>query len=448
MNELGLPAAGRARWGWLAFLFSTLTTGAVVAAKSMEAGWGLPAPVVAPTLVLASKLAVDRLAHWGRAPPLSIVTSLSTMLAAGLLCWSTWNSVVNEILSLEKVFLLDRRLVDLVTLMAFFPVSALGVINTARLFRSAWFRSATRLPGSGRALQVIALCGTGTLCLLVALGTLRACEVRDLDVRLRDMRSSGVTIDLDGRPGPRRRGAHEAKDYRHTAGDVTVVQECEHDWCHLGIVSGADAPGSSGEIDESAPHVENDSTLFVTHEDPDVVVVHAWLEPFASEATATIVAFKRAGDCWRAEAFGPGVVTRRASPPVPWIGCGLVGALLTLWPWGARRRAVHRGRLLASARAGTLSAEGWITVGEGPAVRVRGALAAPPGPVLVLAIPSNAGAYRDGLVVSAGDLVAGTHAEHAEATAREVHRHEAMVLAIACLAGAPLAAAAILGLLW
>jgi hypothetical protein len=93
-----------------------------------------------------------------------------------------------------------------------------------------------------------------------------------------------------------------------------------------------------------------------------------------------------------------------------------------------------------------LGGDGWISFGGDATMRVDRELGLPEGHVLVMDGTSGSAPYRDGGRLGDREVVAGTHAEHAEATARELLDYDAAVSAVACLAAAPLVAAAMVGL--
>ncbi len=410
--------------------------------------------VAVPALLLLAKLVVDLLARWRNVQLVSVATSVSVALVAVMLLMTEWDSTATQVMRLER----ERGVGDglwgyfdlffiLVAPFAVLLVCSVGAVVAAMLLGKSTRRVLSRT------IPVAAVGVTAALLLLTAFGVVRAHTWESIDSRIAALLARAVPAspDYEARSLRPFHVSVAAGEHRTTAGDLTVVYDCDFSQCQIGIVDDPAAPRSIPAITKDAPRVAHATELVLIRDALDLALIRATeLRPMFSvgRPAVDLLAFRHVEGRWQSEPFRPGFVTGRASPPLPWIVLGCAGLLLTALPWMARLRAARRGRRLARAAAGTLSEDGWVLFPQGPAARVMGAPSVPPGPVLVLDGPANGGPYPNGLALPADALVAGTHEVYAEATEREVLKLEAMALAIASLATTPLAAAAMAGLVW
>jgi len=255
---------------------------------------------------------------------------------------------------------------------------------------------------------------------------------------------------------------------RDPVGAVTLIRVCEEDGCRIGLV---DAPEAriSPEILAGGP-IQYWGEYFDLLKDRRRGVIysghlgqecagsgHFYLinlnkllgAPPSSGRLGglpcIVAEFEHVDGQWLPRNFDVANVARGAHPPLEWVLVGGVGLLLVAALWVGRVRAVRRDHWLATARAGNIGADGWVSLKSSPPMRMDPALDVPPGPVLVLGNIA-ATAYRDQQALSAKDVLSGALAEHKERAAFHLLRYDTAIVAVAFLAAAPLAAAAMVGL--
>jgi hypothetical protein len=242
-------------------------------------------------------------------------------------------------------------------------------------------------------------------------------------------------------PGP-------VDETRAVLGDADLVRSCAGSTrCRLAMVGrgrpAAEANGADYGVLACAAYVAVRLT-------PDIVLLQSTSRELYTRTVSTEEGFLlRRGDLWgRVEAGDVNLIRGNAGPPWPWVGGALAGALLVALSWARRRTALRSLRSLEGAREGVLGDDGAIVFADGASLLLASEVSLPPGPVVVLAPRPRCDAYRDAPTLAARDVLAGTLADRLDEDRDSVLRHEAWALAIACVAGAPLAGAAFAGLVF
>ncbi|MEO7331845.1 MAG: hypothetical protein ABI193_24935 [Minicystis sp.] len=247
-------------------------------------------------------------------------------------------------------------------------------------------------------------------------------------------------LGANGRPDP------EPHEFRVVVDQITVVRACNFDGCQIGLVSETDGPFSFVDVPEDAPFqnlAENMEMLRAPGE--HIIYLRCSGHWGRLDAGRTCnradhpLAFELVDGRWRPTPDRLGGMFERRAYPTDFVFAGFLGVALSLLGWVARFRAARRRRAMLGATPGVLGPDGWVTMQDGTVLRVDGSLLFPAGPVLVQG-DNAGGSYRDGAKVAAKDVIAGTHADWAEAALRDVERWEASILTITCLAIAPLIA--------
>jgi hypothetical protein len=138
-------------------------------------------------------------------------------------------------------------------------------------------------------------------------------------------------------------------------------------------------------------------------------------------------------------------------PPHDWMASALAGLVLAGVLSAARRRPLVRRRdAIAGGREGVLEESGMIRFDDGePPVRAAPGQRLAAGPVVVLpGALAPGGVYRGDASRQGALVVCGTKDELLVATSEAMARLDALAFAACALSGAPLAAAAILGLVF
>jgi hypothetical protein len=353
--------------------------------------------VYAPTLltvvsVLATKAAVDARVREAPAARWRASTAVGSMVAATALGLYLLGTLPRTPVppSLSGADLLFDLLGRFVFFWALWLVFGLGLLAAYVFF---WLVSWKRRTGLLRLAGVLA---TTLLAALSLLGVVRSATRPSPERYLADLMAGSKTPDPP-QPGVRVLATRTPpEETRRVVGDLVVVSRCGNfESCDLGVF-GRESPPAAGDSANLPFRVATRSAFEVTRLSPELVLVRAaWQESrFYRSPVVHDALFRRHGERW---SLSPDedLVAGKAGPPRSWVAGGLVGLALALAAWWRHARALRRWRTPARAEdAGPPSLE----VGPG-------------------------------------------------SDTEELTRWEAWALAISCLAAAPLAAAAMAGLL-
>lgn len=386
--------------GWLpAGLVSTwrsclvLVLGAVASFALVFFGLTRSPALLTVALVLATKAAVDARAEGTAATSLRVSTALACAFAAGVLGFDLWTRlprtpVPPSLNPIDNVFQFAGTLVSLsLVLLAF----GAGLLITSLFF---WL---TKWQARAGVLRYGGVLATSLLAALSLLGAVRAVTRPTVEWQLMGMMSRSETPSPP--PGCRRSvgGSTPRQDTVRAEGDLVVLSRCvAFASCSIGVFA-SDSRPAAGERADLPFTVPDCSALEVTRLSPDLVLLRAAFQEsrFYDSAVTQDALFRRRGDRW-VISYDEDLVAGKAGPPRSWVACGMVGLALAIAAW--RRRAQARRRWRSQEHA------------------------EPPQPF-------------------SADIVSGPDAE-------EITRWEAWALAISCLAAAPLAAAAMAGLVF
>jgi hypothetical protein len=273
---------------------------------------------------------------------------------------------------------------------ALWLVFGLGLLAAYGFF---WLVSWKRRTGLLRLAGVLA---TTLLAALSLLGVVRSATRPSPERYLADLMAGSTTPDPP-QPGVRVFATRTPpEETRRVVGDLVVVSRCGNfESCDLGVFA-RESPPAAGDPANLPFRVATRSAFEVTRLSPELVLVRAaWQESrFYRSLVVHDALFRRHGERW---SLSPDedLVAGKAGPPRSWVAGGLVGLALAIAAWRRHAQALRRWRTPARAEdAGPPSLE----VGPG-------------------------------------------------SDTEELTRWEAWALAISCLAAAPLAAAAMAGLL-
>lgn len=340
--------------------------------------------------VLATKAAVDARVEEMAAARWGVSTAIGSVLAATMLGCYLWGSlprrpVPPSLDHLDVVFdLLGRFLFFWVVLLVF----GMGLLGAHIFFR------VTRREVRGGAVRYVSLLTTMVLAALSLVGVVRSATRPSVERYLGDLMAGSKA------PFPPHACSRFLKprtppeETRRAVDDIVVVYHCAtYEDCHLGVFSGDPPPGAAARVDLPFM-IPTCSDFEVTRLSPDLVLVRAaWQESRAYDSPVVRDAlFRRRGDRWVISS-NEDLVAGKASPPCSWVTCGVVGLALAIAAWRRRSQVLRRLRSTEHAE-------------------------------------QTKSPFPD--VVSSTD--------------GEIIRWEAWALAISCLAAAPLAAAAMAGL--
>jgi hypothetical protein len=221
--------------------------------------------------------------------------------------------------------------------------------------------------------------------------------------------------------------------YQQVTAGIAVRRDCQREACVVSLAR----TGDRFESRAKGLSVARDATLSLKRDD-----LHAlWIVNDA-------MAFR---DDLRLDPTRVSVsdVADRLSPPRTWIAGAAVGLLLAGLAARSRRRHRETESALREAMTGRAEAGGWITLDEGAGtVRVEGG-ADIDGPVVVMRKGRPHGSvYRGQGPVGPVSVLVGAKEEHLACARARIVASTAMMLAILSLAGAPLVAAAMRGLVF
>ncbi len=236
----------------------------------------------------------------------------------------------------------------------------------------------------------------------------------------------------------------EPQEFRVVVDQVTVVRACNFDGCRIGLVSETDGPFSFVDVPEDAPWQSIGENMEMVRAPGEPLIYLRCTGHWGRlEGGRTCdladhpLAFEHVNGRWRSTTDPVVSKSVRRAHPGNLVAVGFLGVVFAFVGWIARFRAAHRRGATQGAIPGLLDRDGWVTIDDVAVLRVDGGLTLPAGPVLVRRDGTES-SYRDVAKVAAKDLIAGTHADWAEAAERDVERWEAAILTITCLAIAPL----------
>lgn len=395
------------------------------------------------TLLVIIKFVLGRIARQNQRSSLPVAIPVAALTAAAILFW-----VINDWLT-WKIMCLGGRLplstltediTGLYLLALLGPVVAACAIAVLLVLARFWEKAMARIAGFS------AIAATVLLAIFVVVGGVRAVARPGFFRYVEGLENAG-SIASPGIAVPSISGKHRIpgppKEHRKTIGDLTVIQSCVAEGCRVALMNGPDATTALGEIAAAAPHQSWSDDLEMLRDRREGVV---YLR--SEQYCPAIREFRYVGDGWKPSFFYSPAIAARTSAPWHWLAGGAAGLVIALLGWSARHRALRRRRELQSAISGVLSADGWVTLDDGRTMRVEPPNRTPSGPVLVLGGTPSRRAYRDNAPLAASDIVTGTRAENADTLELEVRWQAAIMLSVACLAAAPLVAAAIEGLIF
>ncbi len=446
-----------ARWGCVVLLFGWLCLlglGVALAARDVAERYA-PVVVGAVVLFLAAKAAADALRRWANAPLLPVATSAGAVLVAVALCAVARDAVGAQLAELGET----SRVADVLAGERLSASRALAVASGMVLLPMVGaavgmgLARALGRPTLARWLGRAALAATGLGALLVLLAGIRSLvhptiddELRRLHLSTETLPAPGVPRDIDvrdarGRPLTVKTVMEPGSPglRRTSLLGLTVLQLCETDGCHVGVLDGADAPALPGDVPDPAPFQRWDEAMLVTR---DMESDTLYLRPQGGRVRAEL---HHVHGLWVPMGFSARDIAGRSAPPRSWLLAGLLGlAVVAALQW-RNRAAKKRAAALDTAAAGVLGEDGWIALEGGETARLDGQAPIPTGPVVVLGSRAANSAYRD-RPLSARDVLSGTLAEH---RAKALLGHivgDAALLAAGVLSVAPLAAAVPAGL--
>jgi hypothetical protein len=379
-------------------LSATLLKGVVVL-LGVAAGVGLfylgftrsPEPL-AIALTLVAKAATDGLPKGAASARLRVSTAIACAVVAGALGYGLWSGLPRVPVppSLDPIHDAFRLVATFVALSFGSLAFGVGLLAAYVFF---WLVSWKRRTGLLRLAGVLA---TTLLAALSLLGVVRSATRPSPERYLAGLMAGSTTPDPP-QPGVRVFATRTPpEETRRVVGDLVVVSRCGNfESCDLGVFA-RESPPAAGDSANLPFRVATRSEFEVTRLSPDLVLVRAaWQESrFYRSPVVHDALFRRHGERW---SLSPDedLVAGKAGPPRSWVAGGLVGLALAIAAWRRHTQALRRWRTLARAED-----------------------AGPPAP----------------------EVGPGSDTE-------ELTRWEAWALAISCLAAAPLAAAAMAGLL-
>jgi hypothetical protein len=467
-----LPAPSRSgRILLVAALMGALAAAAFIAGLVVRAASDqrMSVLVVAAALLLGIKVGVDRVARWAAPSQGVVATSLAAASLAPLFVMGALSAAADPLVAATWRCGTGEMNALLLAPVAFFLLAALGTLVAAGVLaggRGEAFRPLIR------GLAIFATAVTAAL-VLFSLG--RAARKPDIDLYIdslpvtatlppladsgRDGTAGGSRPQAPEEPGPPQRPTSEGDDEQtgsvHTdaVGDLVVYRACKSGIC--GVVVGN--PGVDRKLVWRTDSLDLNSPpgaeLTVHRDDAHHFVLITGRSRRAFGHPDYFPAHWNTEDSelrlWPAAEIGVRTVADAASPPLAWWlggsgGLLVAGALLLTNALRARRL-----RAVLAGASGMLGDNGLIHFDDDrPPVRVDPRARIAPGPVLVApdgAVPRDT--YRsDGPFLGASRLLSGTREEWTERHAARAADLHAWAIATAMLAGAPLFAAMMAGL--
>lgn len=372
-------------WGCAAALFGGLCFVAVVVAVLVGPKTTQLSVVGSCSAgVLLSKVIVDLIGRRLAQQSIGVITSTGVILIAIAFGANLWSDTAAALEYLQPVSPLEAQSSSTVfwamarTAFVFLLAGFLGVAAGQALVHFtavAAFR--------GWALRA----AIGSSCILVGLvliGAFRVWRYPPLPERVGRLEELGFvsppgvrSVGGSSYPTFGRRAPGKDGEQRHEMEGVTVVMRCGQQGCRLGIVSGVGQSSSQDDVVENAPlHHWDEFAWFLRDPVTEAVLVTFAEEPypithynpFPPPPHRVGAQFQLQGGRYVPVPFHTTILTNHASPSVGWLLCGLSGLVLVAVAWVVHIWISRHWRWVDKSRAGVPGAD-WIVVDHGPTVQ-------------------------------------------------------------------------------
>jgi hypothetical protein len=411
--------------------------------------------VVTVLLLVVARPLLERAGPWGVGSRGAIVASLTLATASPGLVLTALYRLIQPLVANEpgwRASVGDAELVQIV------PIWIAFMTAPTALF-SLFVAAASSPSGLERRSRWIGRAAFAGGAVLLCLSIVRSARFPDPDhylttlpVVARFSARSGEPVETLPELGPNPL-LWEVQVYDDPVADLILRRQCSRDGCDVLLFRPSpDDPRTVSDRVRSDEHVPGETMITVRRDAAHALWVVDYTFPggfYTDGPPAPTRSWLDDGRNIRPKNIDVARVSDRLAPPRGWIvsaaaAYGVAAALL-----GLRRRRARVLQQLVAGREGVLEASGLVRFPDGePPVRIAPGQSVAEGPVVVLAGPlaQGGGAYRADGIPAGARVLCGPREPRLTVEREGLAKLDALALALCALAGAPLLAAAIVGL--